>query len=99
MLSRVQPFVTPWTAAHQVPLSMKFFRQDTGVGYHFLLQGIFLTQGFTWHLLGLLHWQVDSLPLHHLESPFIILTKTTYWVLFQCIAVVTDAKSRKENKG
>ena len=29
---------------------------------HFLLQGIFLTQGLNLHLLHLLHWQVDSLP-------------------------------------
>ena len=27
-LSHVQLFVTPWTVAHQVPLSMKFFRQE-----------------------------------------------------------------------
>jgi len=32
------------------------------VGCHFLLQGIFLTQGLNpYHL----HWQVDSLPLSH----------------------------------
>ena len=37
---------TPWTVAHQAPLSMGFFRQEpTGVGCHALLQGIFLTQG------------------------------------------------------
>ena len=30
---------------------------------HFLLQRIFLTQGSNSHLLCLLHWQVDSLPL------------------------------------
>ena len=30
---------------------------------HFLLQGIFLTQGSNLSLLCLLHWQVDSLPL------------------------------------
>ena len=30
---------------------------------HFLLQGIFLTQGSNLHLLHLLHWQVDSLLL------------------------------------
>ena len=30
------------------------------MGYHFLLQGIFLTQGLNLHLL---HWQVGSLPL------------------------------------
>jgi len=37
--------------------------KNTGVGYHFLLQGIFLTQGSNLHLLHLLHWQEDSLPL------------------------------------
>ena len=33
---------------------------------HFLLQGIFLTQGSNLHLL---YWQVDSILLHHLGSP------------------------------
>ena len=33
------------------------------MGCHFLLQGIFLTQGLNPHLLHLLHWQVDSLAL------------------------------------
>ena len=36
-LSRLQLFATPWTAAHQDPLSMGFSRQDTGLGCHFLL--------------------------------------------------------------
>ena len=36
--------VTPRTVACQTPLSMGFSRQDTGVGCHFLLQGIFPTQ-------------------------------------------------------
>ena len=44
-LSRVRLFVTPWTVAYQAPLSMGFSRQNTGVGYHFLLQRIFPTQG------------------------------------------------------
>ena len=39
------------------------------MGCHFLLQGIFLTQGSNSCLLCLLHWQMDSLPLHHLGSP------------------------------
>ena len=39
--------------------------KDTGVGCHALLQGIFLTQGWSLHLLCLLHWQADSfLPCH-----------------------------------
>ena len=41
----------PWTTAHQASLSMGFARKDTGVGCHFLLQGIFPTQGSNLHLL------------------------------------------------
>ena len=40
--------------------------QNTRLGCHFFLQGIFLTQGSN---LCLLYWQVDSLPLNHLGSP------------------------------
>ena len=43
--SHVQLFVTLWTVAHQAPLSRGFPGKNTGVGCHFLLQGIFLTQG------------------------------------------------------
>ena len=35
---------TPWTVAHQSPLSTEFPGKNTRVGSHFLLQGIFLTQ-------------------------------------------------------
>ena len=38
----------------------------TGVGWHFLLQEIFQTQGSNPHLL---HWQADSLPLNYQEIP------------------------------
>ena len=34
-------FATPWTVAHQAPLSLG---KNTGVGCHALLQGIFPTQ-------------------------------------------------------
>ena len=34
------------------------------MGYHFLLQGIFSTQGSDLCLLHLLQWQVDSLQSH-----------------------------------
>ena len=44
-LSCVRLFATPWTVAHQAPLSMGFPGKNTGVGCHFLLQGIFPTQG------------------------------------------------------
>ena len=43
--------------------------KNIGVGCHFLLQGIFLTQGLN---PSLLQWQVDSLPLSHLGSLCIV---------------------------
>ena len=43
--------------------------KNTGVGCHFLLQGIFLTQGLNLCLLHFLYWQADSLPLSHVGSP------------------------------
>ena len=43
--------------------------KNTGVGCHFLLQGIFLAQGSNPHLLCLLHWQADFLPLSYQGSP------------------------------
>ena len=58
-------FATLWIVAHQTPLSMGFPRQDTGVGCHFLLQGIFLTQGSNPCLLCcrqvLYHWTTRDL--------------------------------------
>ena len=53
----------PGSSVHEI-----FPGKNTGVGCHFLLQGIFLTQGSKPRLLHLLHWQEDSLQLHHLES-------------------------------
>ena len=43
--------------------------KNSGVGFHFLFQGIFLTQGLKLHLLRRLHWQADSLPPSHLRIP------------------------------
>ena len=44
-------------------LQTDFPGKNIGAGCHFLLQGIFPLQGSNLHLLCLLHWQVDSLPL------------------------------------
>ena len=68
VLSGAQLFVTPGTVAHQPPL-WDFPGKNTGVSCHFLLQGIFLTQGFNPRILHLLHCQADSLPLNHQGSP------------------------------
>ena len=66
-LSCARLFVTPWTIACQPPQTMGFSRQENWMGCHFLLQGIFLTQG---PKLRLLYWHADSFPLSHLGSPF-----------------------------
>ena len=60
--------ISPWTVAHQAHLSMEFSKQEYWRRLHFLLQGILLTQGSNPCLLGLLPWQLDSLPLSHLGS-------------------------------
>ena len=48
---------------------MEFSSKNTGMGCHFLPQGIFSTQGLKLHLLHPLHWQSGSLPLSQLENP------------------------------
>ena len=65
LLSRVWLFVTPWTAAHQAPLSMGFPRQECWSGWLFPSPGDLPHPGIKPRLLCLLHWQVDSSPLHH----------------------------------
>ena len=57
VLNHVQLFVTPWTVARQVPLSMGFFMQEYWSGLPFPLSNPEES------LLCLLHWQADSLPL------------------------------------
>ena len=45
--------------------------RNTGVGYHFLLQGFFPTQRSNLHLWWLLHWQAGSLLLRHQGSLYL----------------------------
>ena len=68
LLSYVLLLATLWTKP--VGLFCPWdFPGSTRVGCHFLLQGIFQTQGSN---LSLLHWQADSLPQSHLESPLLL---------------------------
>ena len=52
----------------RLPCPWDFPGKNIGLGCHFLLQGIFLTQGLKLHLL---YWQADFffLPLNHLGNP------------------------------
>ena len=54
LLSRVR-FLQPHRLARQAALPMGFPSKNTGVGCHFLFQGIFPTQELNPHPLGLLH--------------------------------------------
>ena len=65
MLSHVQLFATPWTVAHQAPLSMAFSRQEYWSGLPFPSPGDLPDPGIK---LASLTLQVDSLPLRHLGS-------------------------------
>ena len=71
VLSRsvVSDSATPWTAAHQVPLSWDSPGKSTGVGCHFLLQRIFPTQGLN---PGLPHCRQIPYHLSHQGSPRIL---------------------------
>ena len=54
--SRVQPFVAPWNVTTWFLCCGIFQVKNTKVGFHFLLQRIFQTQGLS---LCLLNWQAD----------------------------------------
>ena len=47
-LSRVWLFATPWTRAHQAPLSWNSLGKNTGVGCHFLLKASSWLRDGTW---------------------------------------------------
>ena len=67
------PSVTPWTVAHQAPLSMGFSRQEYWLPCP--PPGIFLTQGSNPSLLHLLYWKRVLYLLSHWGSPEGSLTK------------------------
>ena len=55
--------MTLWIIAHQAPLSMEFSRQDSWSRLPFPPPGDLPYPGTDSHLLCLLHWRADSLPL------------------------------------
>ena len=76
-LSPVQLFLTPWTVAHQAPLSMEFSRQES-LNRFIPTTWDFPNPGINLNLLCLLQWQADSSPLHHLGSPSILYLKLKF---------------------
>ena len=60
-------FAIPQIVANQAPLSMELPSKNTGVGYQFLLQRIFPTQGSN---SCLLNWQVGFLTTEPPGKPY-----------------------------
>ena len=65
LLSYFQLFCDPMDCSPPGSIVHEISRQEYWRGCHFLLQGIFLTQGLNPHFL---HWQAESLPLSHREA-------------------------------
>ena len=59
--------VTPWTVAHQAPLSMEFLGQEYWSRLPFPSPGDLPNPGIK---VMSPTWQADSLPLSHLGSPY-----------------------------
>ena len=74
MLSCVWLFATPWTVAHQAPLSMGFPRQGYWSGLPFPSPGNIPDPGIEPISLASPRWQTDSLPLCHWEAVFYCIT-------------------------
>ena len=66
LVSLVQLFVNTWTVDPRLLCPWDFPDENNGVGCHFLLQGIFLTQGSN---VGLLHGRHILYCLSHQGSP------------------------------
>ena len=95
MCARACPTLQPHEQACQAPLSMDFPDKNTGVGCHFLLQGIFPAQQSNPGLLRLLHWQVE----HHPGSPDTLGVLKEFHSSGCIISSGNDARSLDLNSG
>ena len=87
-LSCVQLFATPWTVTCQTALSMDSPGKHTGVGWHSLPQGSFLTQGLN---LGFLHCRQIFYHLsHRVARESICMVK----ILFSLVYIPTSGIDR-----
>ena len=85
--SKLQPtrYLYPWD----------FLGKNTGVGYHFLLQGISLGQGLN---LRPLHWQADSLPRSHQGSPMPKFTNNLIGFFFSMSFLLQEVRTLDYNE-
>ena len=83
MLSHIWLFVIPWTVAPRLLGPWSIPTKNTGVGCHFLLQGIFAIHRWNPRLLSLLHCQSNSLPFCHGGS--LAYTIDPHWIYIQYV--------------
>ena len=84
MVNCVRLFVTPWSVAHQAPLSMGFSRQEYWSGLPFPSPGDLPDPGIEPSLLCLRHWQMDSLPRAPPRKPYFV-TLLPLWFLWWAV--------------
>ena len=80
-LSCVQLFATHGLQPTRLFCPWNFPGKNTGVGCQFLFQWILPTQGSNTHLLYVLPWQVNSLPLRHLGILAIIVLYKVFHII------------------
>ena len=99
MLNHVQLFVTHGLRPTRLLCPWHLPGKNTGVGCHFLLQGIFLIQGSNLYLLCLLHCQMDSLLLRHLGSPAAAAAKSLQSCPTLCDPIDSSPQGSGKNTG
>ena len=82
---RAQLFATPWTVAHQAPLSVGFSRQEYWSGLPYPPPEDLPNQGPNPCLLRLLRWQAGSLPLAPPGKPQCLGTRKAHlFLMLRC---------------
>ena len=82
LLSLVQLFVIPWTAAYQAPLSMEFSRQEYWSGLPFPSPGDLPDPGIE---PGSPASQADALPSEPPEEPQVLCTRELFQMIPQTL--------------
>ena len=96
VLSCVLLFATHWTVARQAPLSRGSPGRNTGVGCHFLLQGIFPTQASNSHHL---YCRQILYSLSHQASPALLLLLSHFSRVRLCATPETAAHQAPPSLG
>ena len=93
-LSHVQLFATPWTVAHQAPLSMEFSRQEYWSGLPFPSPGDLSDPGIE---PGSPTLQADTLPSEPQGKPILAFTgELFHFVIFLFLAVAFSFPLREK---